>query len=153
MAVEHKLEFGGSMACAQMQRVARRMGVESAATRLGHRYALWTRTLEAQLLHCTSLPQGSTFKFRGRACAPIFREVPAMRRPRLDARTFDVVGGYGIVTKLWATFASLLRKLRVASANANAQVADELKMSIAKLLRAQDADLKAACHETNSRQT
>ena len=127
-----------------LSKVAHRMGTEESSRKVGSRYAAWARALEIQRLEAHQVPTEKRQAFLGRACEPKLKTLPLSKRPRLDARTLDVAGGCGIVTKLWATFASLLRKVKIARIPGKPLLYSELKISVLKLLASQDADKKAA---------
>ena len=131
---EEKKGMISAKLCEVLSKVAHRMATEESLRKVRSRYAAWARACEIQRLEAHQVPNEKRLAFLGRACEPQLKTLPVLKRPRLDARTLDVAGEYGIVTKSGATFASLLRKLKIARNLGKPLSYSELKISVLQLL-------------------
>ena len=105
---------------AEVKEITTKLGIDKESSELAREYLTWARALEIySLRNCQEKPK-LIHAHLGRATAPTTKMVPALRKPRLIGEVFDTLGGYGIVSRLWASIASLTRKLGNAPSSASA---------------------------------
>ena len=114
------------------------------ALRLGDLYEQWAATLEAQMIANHEIPLTEQTRFAGRAKSIRMKTRPFLRKPRLHTGTYQVIGGVGIVGRLWHTLAAMMRKLNVAIKAKDARRHAAARLIIVDVLVADTSDLRAA---------
>ena len=90
------------------------MGIEAISAQLGQEYNEWSRTFEAMMLRECGISGATSQFYTGRGRLIKLKEVPLLAKARLDHGVIDAPGGYGVITRLWATIHNLMKRLAVA---------------------------------------
>ena len=106
----------GPLAHPSQLAVAEAMGMADVAAGLGSRYKRWTVAFMLQELHKRGMdPQyNEGLKFRGRASAPLFKQVALRPMTKLTGESLSVPGGAGLLAMLWAQLHATVMRLRAA---------------------------------------
>ena len=110
-AAQEMAASGMDTSLEEVKQTTRRLGTDKQSAELAQDYLLWARSLETfNLRNCREPPRHRSM-YEGRARVPSAQSVPLLRMPRLLGEVFDTLGGYGIVSRLWSSILSLVRKL------------------------------------------